>query len=217
MYHTVHYFSVPRSDTKQQLLDGAVEYVATHGIGELSLRSLAAALGTSHRMLIHHFGSKERLWVQIVQAVEQRERVNLLAALPDQDLAPAETMRANWRHISDPALWPNERLFFELYGQALQGRAHTAEVLDGIVDDWVDPLAELSIAKGMPAADARAQARLAVAVTRGLLLDLLATKDVDGVNAAMEAFIGFHDAWLRQASASQPTRTPAPAACDPPS
>ena len=41
----------------------------------------------------------------------------------------------------------------------------------------------------MTPAAARANARLGVAVTRGLLLDLLATGDRDGVEAAMEHFI----------------------------
>ena len=184
-----------RADPKQRLLDGAIEYVAANGIGELSLRSLAAALGTSHRMLIHHFGSKERLWVQIVQAVEQRERDLLLDSITQPDRPPSEAIRASWQRISDPALWPNERLFFELYGQALQGRAHTVEVLDGIVTDWVEPVAEISIKAGMPPELARAHARLGLAVTRGLLLDLLATQDAEAVNAAMEAFIDLYEAW----------------------
>ena len=47
-------------------------------------------------------------------------------------------MRAWWKHISDPSLWPNERLFYELFGQALQGRAHTTHLLDGIVDNRLD-------------------------------------------------------------------------------
>jgi AcrR family transcriptional regulator len=46
---------------KRQLLDAAIACVAANGIGDLSLRRLAAALGTSHRMLIFHFGSKEQL------------------------------------------------------------------------------------------------------------------------------------------------------------
>ena len=178
-------------------------YVAAHGIAGLSLRTLAAAIGTSHRMLIHHFGSKERLWVQIVQAVEQRERELVLDSLATEDLPPAEAIRANWRRFSDPELWPNERLFFELYVQALLGRTPEAAVLDGIVEDWVAPIAERAIANGMPAPQARAQARLGVAVTRGLLLDLLATKDVEGVNAAMEAFIELHAAWFAAADPIQ--------------
>jgi hypothetical protein len=96
-------------------------------------------------------------------------------------------MRAWWRHISDPSLWPNERLFFELYGQALQGRPGTTELLDGIVDAWVEPAAEILAEHGFPAP--HATARLGIAVTRGLLLDLLATGDRAAVDAAMDVHI----------------------------
>jgi AcrR family transcriptional regulator len=187
---------VSRKDARQNLLDRAIEYVAQNGFSDLSLRALAAALGTSHRMLIHHFGSKEGLWVEIIRAVEGQQRATLAEILPDPDAPLREAMRNWWRHISDPSLWPNERLFYEVYGQALQGRPHTVELLDGIVDDWLEPLAELSIARGFPPDMARAHARLGIAVTRGLLLDLLATRDVAAVDAAMEAFIDLYEAWL---------------------
>jgi AcrR family transcriptional regulator len=185
---------------KQRLLDGAIEYVAQHGLADVSLRTLAAALGTSHRMLIHHFGGKEQLWVDIVRTVEARQRALLAEILPDPDQPVEEAMRAWWKHISDPALWPNERLFFEIYGQALQGRPHTTELLDGIVEDWLEPATEINVSLGVPPAVARAHARLGVAVTRGLLLDLLATRDVAAVDAAMEAFIDVYTSWLQRAA-----------------
>ncbi len=163
-----------------------MQYVAANGISDVSLRSLAAALGTSHRMLIHHFGSKEQLWVEIVRTVEQRQRELLSEILPDPDEPVGVAMRAWWKHISDPSLWPNERLFYELYGQALQGRPHTNELLDGIVETWLDPITEINIGLGVPPDVARAHARLGIAVTRGLLLDLLATRDVAAVDAAMD-------------------------------
>ena len=182
---------------KQRLLDAAIEYVAANGMSDVSLRTLAAALGTSHRMLIFHFGSKEGLWVEIIRAVEQRQRELLGQVLPDPSQPVGEAMRAWWKHISDPSLWPNERLFFEVYGQALQGRPHTTELLDGIVDDWLDPITEINVSLGLPPSAARAHARLGVAVTRGLLLDLLATGDRAGVDDAMEAFIEVYERWLR--------------------
>jgi AcrR family transcriptional regulator len=185
------------------LLDGAIDYVAHNGLSDVSLRTLATALGTSHRMLIHHFGSKERLWVEIVRTVEARQRELLGAILPDADQPLADAMRAWWKHISDPSLWPNERLFFEIYGQALQGRAHTTELLDGIVDDWLDPVTEINVALGLPPRAARAHARLGVAVTRGLLLDLLATREVAAVDAAMDAFIDVYTTWLQSAARGQ--------------
>ena len=186
---------------RERLLQRAVAHVSQNGIGDLSLRELAAALGTSHRMLIHHFGSKEGLWVAIVRAVEERQREILAETLPAPGQPVADAMRTWWKHISDPSLWPNERLFFELYGQAVQGRPHTVALLDGIVDDWLDPITEINVGLGIPRAAARAHARLGIAVTRGLLLDLVATRDVAGVDAAMEAFIDVYADWLQQAAA----------------
>jgi AcrR family transcriptional regulator len=180
---------VPRSNPRAQLLENAIAYISQRGISDLSLRELATAIGTSHRMLIHHFGSKERLWVEVVRAVEQRQRDALPDLLPDPAADAATAMRTWWRHISDPSLWPNERLFFEIYGQALQGRPGTEALLDGIVDSWLDTITDMNVAAGMPPATARAHGRLGIAVTRGLLLDLLATGARDEVDAAMDVWI----------------------------
>jgi AcrR family transcriptional regulator len=187
-------------DRRQQIIDEAIAYVEQNGIGDLSLRALAAGLGTSHRMLIHHFGSKEGLWVAIVRAVEQRQREILGQILPDPSKPVGEAMRVWWKHISDPALWPNARLFYELYGRALQDEKLADEFLDGIVEDWLGPATEINVALGLPRALARAHARMGIAAVRGLLLDLLATGDVAGVDAAMEAFIEVYETWLEHAA-----------------
>jgi len=180
-------------DPKRRLLDAAIEYVAANGVGEFSLRKLAAAIGTSHRMLIYHFGSREGLLVEIIRAVEQQQR----DALRELELTPGSTLadlgRAFWARLANPALWPNERLFFEVYGQALQGRPGTTALLDRIVEDWLEPATELLVRHGMDPETAQAQARLGVAVTRGLLLDLLATGDRAGVDAAMERYIALSE------------------------
>ncbi|HET6551238.1 MAG TPA: hypothetical protein VFG79_22420, partial [Solirubrobacter sp.] len=125
--------------------------------------------------------------VAVVQAVEARQRELLADVVPDLSQGLGHAMRVWWKHISDPSLWPNARLFFELYGQALQGRPGTTPLLDGIVDAWVEPAVEILAAHGVP--EPRATARLGVAVTRGLLLDLLATGDRAAVDAAMEAYL----------------------------
>jgi AcrR family transcriptional regulator len=173
---------------RARLLAAAVDHVAGHGVTGLSLRELAAAVGTSHRMLIHHFGSKEGLLVEVVRAVEARQRAALAELQATSDVSLEEAGRRFWERLTDPSLDRHERLFFELYGQALQGRPWAASLLDGIVDDWIRPLRELLVAAGRPAATASADARLALAVARGLLLDLLATGDRAGVTAAMERF-----------------------------
>ncbi len=176
-------------DTRAELLDAAVDHVARHGLADLSLRRLAGALGTSHRMLSHYFGSKEGLWVAIVREVERRQREAFRELAPVPGASMADALRAWWEHISDPSLWPNARLFFEVYGQALVGQTPARALLDGVIDSWVDLAADLGESMGIPRADARSFARLGVAVTRGLLLDLLATGDRAGVDAAMELWI----------------------------
>jgi AcrR family transcriptional regulator len=189
----------PPATARSALLDAAVDHAAHHGVSDLSLRQLAAALGTSHRMLIYHFGSKEGLLTEIVRRVEarQRDQVAALAAATgggdtaegSLDVTSPEALATLWAHFADEALWPWERLFFEVYAQALQGSPHAQPLLDGIVDLWVEPLARIAVAQGRPEAEARAEARLGVAVTRGLLLDLLATRDREAVDAAMERYI----------------------------
>src|SRR3954469_15769826 len=109
----------PRRDSdgttaRERLLAAAMEHVAEHGVGDLSLRGLAAALGTSHRMLSYHFGSREGLLIEVIRTVEAQQREALQAMLAEESDTPEETARRMWRRVADPALWPNERLFFEI-------------------------------------------------------------------------------------------------------
>jgi AcrR family transcriptional regulator len=173
---------------KQKLLEAAISYLTERGVSELSLRELAVALGTSHRMLIYHFGSKEGLLVEVVRTIEQRERATL-AQLLDSEQSLIDAARAFWTRVSDPSLAPYERLFFEVYGQGLQGHEYARPLLDGIIDSWLDAVSSRLVAQGVPAGAVRAQARLGVAVVRGLLLDLLATGDRAGVDAAFEQYL----------------------------
>ncbi|MGW1805773.1 TetR/AcrR family transcriptional regulator [Streptomyces sp. NPDC002078] len=176
-------------DRRAQLVDAAVDHVAEHGIADLSLRRLGAAIGVSHRMLIHYFGSKEQLLVEIVRTSERRQRELLSRLHMEPGLSPAEVARLLWRRLTDPRLAGQERLFFEICGHALRGRPEAVPVLEGLVKDWLEPLVAAETAAGTDTATARNRARLGLATVRGLLLDLLATGDRAGVDAAMEEFL----------------------------
>ena len=79
------------SSARALLLDAVIAHLGQHGLGDLSLRQLAPAVGTSHRMLIYHFGSKEGLLIAVVQAVEARQRAALVGfdlASPDRPRRP---------------------------------------------------------------------------------------------------------------------------------
>jgi AcrR family transcriptional regulator len=172
---------------KQELLDAVIADLEREGIGDRSLREIAAAVGTSHRMLIHHFGSRNGLLNEVVRTVEANQR----AFLASLDGAPADVSVAMWRRLSDPILWPAERLFFECYARACRGEQPYASLLPGLVDDWLDAVtAREPAGTGTAAADvARARARLGLALFRGLLLDLVGTGDRAGVEAAFEQYL----------------------------
>ena len=184
MVHSAMAASQPRD----RLLAAAVEQAMRGGIADLSLRELAAAIGTSHRMLLYHFGSREGLLVAVARAVEEAERARFLSWGMTADDA-----RRIWARLSDPALWPAERLFFELYVQALLGRLGDERFLDSTIEGWIAPVAAAMVEAGASEATARVDARLGLAVVRGLLLDLLATGDRDGVTEAHERFLRLYE------------------------
>jgi AcrR family transcriptional regulator len=171
---------------RERLLAAAIAIAMQGGIADLSLRELATAIGTSHRMLLYHFGSREGLLAAVTVAVEEAER----ATLRDAGAIGADDARRLWARYSDPGLWPQERLFFEMYVHALRGRPGTEGFLERVVTAWLEPLtAAIAADSGVDQGTARVAARLSMAVTRGLLLDLLATRDIDGVTAAFELFL----------------------------
>jgi AcrR family transcriptional regulator len=166
---------------RRQLLEALFEEFARGGIGDRSLRDVAAAVGTSHRMLLHHFGSRDDLIIAIVEEAERRQ----MALVPGLPMDPAEGFAAMWADLRRPELRHLERLFFECYARAAQGEKPFTRMVPGAVDGW---LQEVEAATADVAYDG-AMARLGLAVTRGLLLDLVATDDEAGVDAAAQAFV----------------------------
>ena len=192
---------------KEKLLKAVVDAALAGGIADKSLRAIAEAAGTSHRMLIHHFGSREGLLVEVIRAVEARQRAVLSELGAESGELSGELTDRFWKHLRSPELAAQERLFFEVYGQALQGRQWAKPLLDGIVENWIGPVAAMLEAAGASPETARTVARLSVAVGRGLLLDVLATGDDHEVDAAMRCFSEMMLAYL----GGPPVRANAPA------
>jgi AcrR family transcriptional regulator len=165
---------------RRQLLDALIDEFADGGIGDRSLREVAEAVGTSHRMLLHHFGSREELLLAVVGEVEHRQ-MGLLSELPTD---PAEGFAAMWADLHRPELRRLERLFFECYARAAQGEKPFARMVPDAVNGWLSAVDATAEGAADPA-----MARLGLAVTRGLLLDLVATNDDAGVDAAAKAFV----------------------------
>lgn len=164
-----------------ELLDAAYRYVLVHGLGDLSLRPLAAAIGSSPRVLLYLFGSKDGL-VRALLARARADERELLDRSPAGDLGEVTMQVWSWlaagEHRALLVLW------VEAYARSLiDPDGPWAGFARESVKDW---LALLTAAQ--PAAGA-GEPTMVLAVLRGALLDLLATGDMERTTAAVRASV----------------------------
>jgi AcrR family transcriptional regulator len=166
---------------RERLLDRLVDYSKTHGLSSMSLRPLAAAVGSSPRMLLYFFGSKDGL-IREVHARLRREQLELVTRTAGAG-EPGEALRTLWEWLSDPAHADVERFFFESYARSLHGSGGPWEDFgETSVREWLPQIAKMLGAS-------ESSATMVLAAMRGLLLDVLATGDRDRVQGAFEALM----------------------------
>lgn len=176
------------SARREELLERAYGYALAHGLADLSLRPLAAAIESSPRVLLFLFGSKDGL----VRALLARARLDELALLdqarpsgPHGDLATM--VRSLWRWLAAEPHRPLLTLWVEAYARSLiEPDGPWANFARSTVDDWVALLASAQPAACRRTKAGGAERTLALSVLRGALLDLLATGDVDRTTAAVD-------------------------------
>jgi AcrR family transcriptional regulator len=176
----------PAADTtpRERLLEAAIDHFGRNGIGDTSLRGIAAAVGTSHRMLIYHFGSREGLLAEVTREVEARQRAAMNATF-DADLPPLEASARFWEETVEATLRYGP-LFFELAAHAMQGKEHAAALREELIAAWLPQVTELCRALGVPEEQAETHARLALGAARGLLFDLLVSGQREEVDRAAD-------------------------------
>lgn len=178
------------STRRDELLDLIISQLMTTGLDNLSLRRLASEIGTSHRMLIYHFGSREELISDAVQEVRRRERTLFESREVEFDPEdPIGPLMDSFRHNTSPEMSPYFRLFYQVWGIALVNPERYGRFLEGIITTWVDAFAKVLRQSGFSAHDARVRATLALGALRGLQLDLYTSRDRRRVNAAFETLM----------------------------
>jgi len=164
---------------RDSLLERVLDDIAREGLLDASLRELAARVGTSHRMLLYHFGSRDGLIAAIATAVEAQQTAQF-ERLAATTASPRDLALAMWRNVSAPAVLPFVRIFFEVVPYAIQGRPGSEEFRNGFVARW------LELDSITP--QTRAEIRVGIAVVRGLLLELLVTGDRATADDAMRRY-----------------------------
>jgi len=173
------------SPRKRQLLDGALRYLLRHGIANLTLRPLAAALKTSPRILMFHFGSKEGLLQEVLAELHGRVVSSLRALHAEPTTGQGALLERFWEWATSKKNLPLLRLLYETQIVALLNPAEYGRYLKDISDDWQAAAFETLA----PPMQTEAIATLCVAVFDGLFLELMATGEHARLTRALKEFI----------------------------
>jgi AcrR family transcriptional regulator len=178
------------SARKSLLTAQALDHVLEHGLLGLSLRPLAAALGTSDRMLIYHFGSKEGLITEVLQLASERLAGSLEE--PDEPLrAPGDLVRFAWGALVAGAA--TSRLYLELCVLSLREPGVWAAAQQRIREPWLVLLREGLSGLGVSEDLVPALADLVLDSVDGLLLDRMVGPDPGRADAAALVFASLLD------------------------
>jgi AcrR family transcriptional regulator len=157
------------SDRRQVLAEAATDYVLEHGLLDLSLRPLAAALDTSDRMLLYHFKDKSDLVATVLRVSNDRSMTGIRALPPSADVHQA--VLDLWGVVSRPQQARCQRLYVEAAAMGVLGTEPFASVVGEANGQWLGALADHLVASGIRESDAARAARLVEAAFMGLQLD----------------------------------------------
>jgi AcrR family transcriptional regulator len=181
------------SAREAELLEAAYAYTLAHGLAELSLRPLASAIGSSPRVLLYLYGSKEGLVRALLQRARADELALLGAAQPGgASLGLGDALLAIWKWLAAGEHRSLLCLWVEAYGRALiEPDGPWGGFARQTVEDWLEVLAASQGPIRRRSAAGAAERTAALAVVRGALLDLLATGDSSRTSAAVEAYVNY--------------------------
>jgi AcrR family transcriptional regulator len=169
-------------EIRELLLAACTDYALEQGLPS-RLEPFAAAAGTSTRMLIYHFDTRDALLREVLGQARWRQRSlfgEVLRVQPDEPYVV--TLARAWSTMTGPAGRPFLALFGRLREDSEQ-RLWPGFKLEATTD-WLAPLEEGLESIGRPEL-----ATLVLAVIRGLIMDLEATSDAERTDRAFTDFL----------------------------
>jgi AcrR family transcriptional regulator len=171
----------PQPQIKDTLLDACVDHALAHGLPD-RLEPYVRATGTSARMLLYHFGTRDALTVAVLRRARERQLDSwgaLLQRRPGESYTV--TLERAWMSMAGGDGGPYRRMFGQWRDNA--AREYLPELARTTTTDWLAPLQEGLSSIGRPDL-----ATLTLAVMRGLLMDLDATGDTERTRGAFTEF-----------------------------
>lgn len=177
------------STRKKELLHGALAYLLQHGLANISLRPMAAELGTSPRILIFHFKSKERLIQEIMEELQRHLQSSFMRMTKSRrKVAPPLKQFLSW--ATEKENLPYLRLLYEGHIIAAQNPKVYGPYLQKVSRDWQD-VAFQTLSQSLRN---ERMATLCIAVFDGLLLEMIATGERARIMRALDEFIALASA-----------------------
>lgn len=158
------------SARRDELLDGAVAWTIEHGLADLSLRPLAKALGTSDRMLLYYFGTKDELVAAVVDRAADGLAAALELVLPQLSRSPKAFVDGIWGLLTDPAAQGVVDLFLELFVLTRRRGEPYRSASSRVVARWIELATPALVSMGLPARQAPGVVAAALAQLDGGIL-----------------------------------------------
>ena len=172
------------SSRKRQLREDALAYLLEHGLAEFSLRPMAAELGTSARILLFHFKSKEHLLEEVMDELNGHLQASF-QKLSEPDKMGTPPLKRFWLWASKPTNLPYLKLLYEAQITASHGTEAQLRHVQQASAHWqAIALRSLSASLGN-----ETMATLCIAIFDGLLIELINTGDRARLTRALDAFI----------------------------
>ncbi|MFY9346045.1 MAG: TetR/AcrR family transcriptional regulator [Planctomycetota bacterium] len=190
------------TERKDQLRAAVLDHLLKHGVASASLRPMAAALGTSARILMFHFKSKEALLQETLEELQLRLRASF-ASMVDPGPRRVSPLKRFWLWAASPQNAPCLRLLYEAQIIAIQNPTKYGHYLAESSANWL----AMSLKAMSEPLRSGPMARLCIAVFDGLMLEYLSTGNLRATTQALDHFIAL--ARLPQDPAVATRRRPA--------
>ena len=130
-----------RDDRREAAIERMADHLLSEGLGSATLRPLAAAAGTSDRMLLYYFADKDDLLTATLDRIAKRMITQLDGAIPVEPHRPFPVLLEQvWAAMASESLRPFMPLWLDLAAGAargLQPHRHVAgQIADGFLA-WV--------------------------------------------------------------------------------
>lgn len=187
------------AERKVHLRAAVLDYLLKHGVASASLRPMAAALGTSARILMFHFKSKEALLQEAMEELQSQLRTSF-AAMVDPGPRRVSPLKRFWLWAARPQNTSRLRLLYEVQIIAIQNPAKYGRYLAESSANWL----AISLEAMSEPLRKGPMARLCIAVFDGLMLEYLSTGNLRATTQALDHFIALLQQQLQPSPGAVP-------------